>query len=740
MNEQPSSPPRPEDAPEQTTPEATARADAAPQHTAIKCLVAIARHHGLDVSGDRLIHDHALAHREPTVAKLVDICAEAGLRARPMRIAFSQIAKLEGRLPAILRQRDGTFVILSGFRSDRGKGEVVVLDPQQAGAGFQFLDEAALKPRWGGEVIFLRRAFKVSDTNQPFGLRWFLAEALRERRTFRDVGIAALVLHVLGLASPIFFQIVVDKVLTHHSYTTLTVLVVGVMIAIAFDSVLNFLRSYLVIHATNKIDIRLAVRTFRHLLSLPITFFERSSAGVLTKHMQQVSRIREFLTGKLFNTLLDATALVVLIPLLLFYSWQLTILVVVVASILAVLLGITAIYFRRKLRALYMAEGERQALLVEAIHGATTVKALSLSPMLRQEWDQRSANSVERYREVGILSAFARSFSKLLEKLLTIGIIGFGAMLVIKGEITVGALIAFNMMANRVTGPLVQLATLIQDFQETGLSLKMLGEIMNRAPEQSADRGLQPQLRGGIEFEQVTFSYGEGLPQVLNQVSFQVSPGQVLGVVGRSGSGKSTLVRLVQGLYPPQQGLIRIDGLDLRQIDMTHLRRSIGVVLQDTFLFRGTVRQNISLSQPTATFEQIVRAARMAGADEFIERLPKGYDTMLEESATNLSGGQKQRLSLARALLREPPILILDEATSALDPESEALINRNLGVITRGRTTIIVSHRLGMIRNADAILVVDQGRLVDFGKHDDLVRRCAIYRQLWLEQTRHLTA
>lgn len=742
MNDQPASTPRPDPAATRaaSSAEQAPRAEAAPAHTAIKCLVAIARHHGIDLSGDRLVHDHALGHKEPPSHKLVDIAREAGLRARSARMPFYELAKLEGRLPAILYMRDGSCVILSGIRSDRGKREAVILDPQQPQAGFQFLDGDELNDRWGGEVVFLRRAWKLGDTEQPFGLRWFLAEAMREKRIFRDVGIAALILHVLALSTPIFFQIVVDKVLVHHSFSTLTVLLAGVIIALIFDAILTFMRSFLVIHATNKIDIRLATRTFRHLLSLPISFFERSSAGVLTKHMQQVTRIREFLTGKLFMTLLDATALLVLIPLLLFYSWHLTILVMIVALILTIMLALVARVFRRKLRELYQAEGERQALLVEAIHGATTVKALSLAPMLRQEWDQRSANAVERYRQVGQLSAFARTFSGLLEKLLTVGIISLGAILVFQGTITVGALIAYNMLAGRVTGPLVQLATLIQDFQETGLSVKMLGEIMNRPAEAASERGLQPAFRGGIQFDQVSFSYAENLPPALNQVSFQLPAGQVLGIVGRSGSGKSTLVRLIQGLYPPQQGMIRIDGIDLRQVDVTHLRRSIGTVMQDTFLFRGTVRQNISVTQPTATFEQIVRAARMAGADEFIERLPKGYDTMLEEGATNLSGGQKQRLSLARALLRDPAILILDEATSALDPESESLIYRNLGAITRGRTTIIVSHRLGMIRNADAILVVDQGRLVDYGKHDELLRRCAIYTQLWHEQTKHLSA
>jgi ATP-binding cassette subfamily B protein len=474
------------------------------------------------------------------------------------------------------------------------------------------------------------------------------------------------------------------------------------------------------------------------MLQLPMQYFEQITAGVLTKHMQQTSKIREFLTGNLFLTLLDATALLVFLPILLFYSVSLTVIVLVFSGLLAVNIGVLLGPYRRRLEALYEAEGNRQAMLVETIHGMQTVKALSMEPVQRKSWDQASAQAVSMHYNVGKISITATTISKFLEKLLTVTIIWSGAQMVLQGTLSVGELVAFQMIAGRVTGPLVQLVSLVHSYQECALSVRMLGSVMNRDVEAGIGHGLRPAIEGAIEFENVTFNYLPTSPPALEQVSIKIPAGRIYGIVGRSGSGKTTITRMIQGMYRPQSGLIRIDNLDMRELDIAHLRQNIGVVLQDNFLFRGTVRDNIAMAKSNCSFQEVVYVAKLAGADEFIERLPQSYDTMLEENGSNLSGGQKQRLAIARALLKDPRILIFDEATSALDPESEAIVQRNLNRIARGRTVIIVSHRLSTLTHCDAILVLERGRMEAFGSHQQLLQDSRTYRELWQQQTGRL--
>jgi ATP-binding cassette subfamily B protein len=601
------------------------------------------------------------------------------------------------------------------------------------------LSEEQFAKAWLGSVILVKRNYRMSDEDRPFGFRWFVPEIIKQRSFFRDVALAAFVLYGLGLTTPIFFQLVIDKVLVHQSYATLTVLTAGIAIALVFDATFTFLRRYLLLYATNRIDIRVATRTFGHLLNLPIALFEQASAGVLVKHMQQTGRIREFLTGRLFLTLLDGVSLLVFVPILLLYSVKLTLVVLGFAALVGLVVMMLVGPFQRRLQALYQAEGDRQALLVETVHGMRTVKSLALEPRQRKVWDDYSAQSISVRFRVDKISTIAQAMTGLLEKLMSVAIIGLGALDVFSGAMTIGALVAFNMLAGRVSGPLVQIVTMVHEYQEVALSVRMLGEIMNQRPEQAGrGRGVRPHLQGRIEFDRVTFRYGPDSAPALDNVSFAIPAGCLFGVVGKSGSGKTTITRLIQGLYQSQEGLVRMDGYDSREIDLVHLRTSIGVVLQDSFLFRGSVRENIAAAKPDASIEEIMEVARIAGAEEFIERLPRGFDTMLEENASNLSGGQKQRLAIARALITDPKLLIFDEATSALDPDSEAIIRENLSRIAAGRTVVIVSHRLSTLVDADAILVIDRGKVADIGRHDQLVSRCMTYRHLWSQQMRQV--
>jgi ATP-binding cassette, subfamily B, bacterial HlyB/CyaB len=707
-------------------------------HTSLECLALVARHHGVDMSAERLIHDYAVDNRPVTTRQLLRIARDAGLRARRTELTWHSLVRLGDAYPILAQLENGNWVVVASVVPG-GEQEIIrVLDPLAQRPEVLLLTERDFSKSWRGSVVLVKRDYRLVDADQPFGFRWFVPELIRQRALFRDVAVAAFVLYGLGLTMPIFFQLVIDKVLVHQSYATLTVLTAGMAVALAFDAAFTFLRRYLLLYATNKIDIRVATRTFGHLLDLPISLFEQASAGVLVKHMQQTSRIREFLTGRLFLTLLDAISLMVFVPILILYSAKLTLVVLGFAALVGLVIMLLIGPFRRQLQALYRAEGERQALLVETVHGMRTIKSLALEPRQRRVWDDRSAQSVSVRFRVEQISTIAQSMTGLLEKLTSVAIIGLGALDVFNGTMTIGALVAFNMLAGRVSGPLVQIVTMIHEYQEVALSVRMLGEIMNQRQEQHGrGRGVRPVLAGRIELDDVSFRYRpEGTP-ALDSISFTIPAGAVFGIVGKSGSGKTTVTRLIQGLYPVQQGLVRIDGFDSREIDLAHLRKSIGVVLQDSFLFRGTVRDNIAAAKPDASIEEVAAAARAAGADEFIERLPRGLETVLEEDASNLSGGQKQRLAIARALVTNPRVLILDEATSALDPDSEAIIRQNLRQIAHGRTLVIVSHRLSTLVDADAILVIDRGKVADIGRHDQLVSRCMTYRHLWSQQSRH---
>jgi subfamily B ATP-binding cassette protein HlyB/CyaB len=708
-------------------------------HTAIQCLTAVAQHHGLQINPQRLIDDNALGAEEPNDGALLRIAGDIGLKAKADKLTWQRLLHQQGVYPLLARLDEGNMVIVVGGEGEGADGKVAVLNPAANNGQVVLVGHDDFMRHWSGAVLFFKRQHKLTDPSQPFGLKWFIPELMKQKAAFRDILIAAIVMQMLALASPMFFQLVIDKVLTHQSYSTLWVLTAGITLALVFDALFGYLRQVLILAATNKIDMRLTRRTFAHLLSLPIDYFETTTAGIITRHMQQLEKIRSFLTGRLFFTGLDLLSLVVFLPILFSYSFKLTMVVLLFAVLIAAVVMAMIPTFQRRLNALYTAEGMRQAMLVETIHGMRTVKALAIEPAQRRDWDQRSAEAITMHFRVGQISITGNAVTDFLGKLMPVVLIVLGAQGVFDGTLTIGALIAFQMLSQRVTQPLISIVGLINEYQETALSVKMLGEVMNRAPEGRAGAGgLRPVLNGEIKFEDVTFRYPGSQVNALDRTSFTITPGTVVGVVGRSGSGKTTLTKVIQGLYAVQEGIVRFDGFDAREIDLQHLRRQIGVVLQENFLFRGTIRENLLVTKPDATFEEIAEAAAAAGADEFIERMPMGYDTMLEENASNLSGGQKQRLSIARSLLAKPRILVLDEAASALDPESEAIFIRNLSKIAVGRTVVMISHRLSTLVNADSILVMQRGRLVDAGRHAELLTRSDTYQHLWNQQTSHL--
>ncbi|MBP5638832.1 MAG: peptidase domain-containing ABC transporter [Victivallales bacterium] len=722
------------------------------RHSGFFALNAIARHHGLPLDMQQLMHEHAAGENDLTPRELVSIAGKHSLKAKCISLKWNKISRINAVLPCILEKKDGHFAILCGIRQpkpaaenedakeseeEKQEAELALVDPQrqleQPTENFCFVKRSDYDEAFTGKAILLKRVYSIMDEEQPFGLRWFLPDFLKLKGVFFQIALAVLLLTLIALATPLFFQNVVDKVLVHESFSTLNVLGAGIIVTVLFNAILEYLKGHLLLFATNKIDISTAVKTFAHLVHLPIDFFEQVPSGVILKHIQQTEKIRGFLSGNLFFTFLDVCSLFIFIPFLLMYSVKLTIVVLAFTVAMALVIAALIKPFQKRLDALYQAEGRRQSRLVETIHGIRTVKSLALEPVEEKNWGNRSAAAIRAYFSVGRISLTARSISQALEMLMGISIIWLGALMVFEGDMSIGALIAFQMLAGRVTGPLVKTVGLIHEYQQIALSVKMLGIVMNTKCEPNLGRVRHP-LAGRITFDKVSFRYRPDLPMAIRDFSLDIPAGASLGIVGRSGSGKTTLTKLLQGLYPPFSGLVKIDGVDIREFEKSHLRSSIGVVLQENYFFNGTVRENISLTKPSATGEEVLRAASLAGAHEFVQKLPQGYDTMLEENASNLSGGQRQRLAIARALLTNPAILIFDEATSALDPESEAVIQRNLGAIARGRTVIIVSHRLSMVAGAQKILVLDNGEMVDIGSHQELVAKAGIYSQFWKQQ------
>ncbi len=708
-------------------------------HSALKCLAEVARARGVETSAERLRHDYALDAGEPSTRLVLSIANAIGLQARSLRVKWADLGGLDQAFPIIARLRNGNCVLIVGFETLNDTPVTMIRDPLAGSPAPLPLDETRLKAAWNGDAILVKRATLDEEDETPFGFAWFMPLIMTHRRIFRDVAVAALVLSVLAVAMPVFVQIIIDRVLVHHSLGTLNVLVVGMAGAVLFETVFLYLRRRLMLYASNRIDAQVGVKTFAKLVSLPMDFFERASTGVITKNMLQTERVRYFLTGQLFVTLLDAVGLIVLIPLMFAYSAELAVVVLSSAGLLCLVMVVMLPVMGRRMNALYQAEARLQGFLVETIQGMRTVKALALDAQQRRAWDRLLFRAIRRRFAMANGAAIAQTLINPIDKGAQIAVMAMGAYLVFNGDMMVGALIAFKIIAARVTQPLVGLSQMIQPFQEMSLSVRMLGQIMNHPSEQGrTGRGLHTPIEGTVAFTDVRFAYPGSATPALDGVSFTIPKGAMVGVMGRSGSGKTTLTRLLQALHRPQDGMIKIDGHDVRAIDLDHLRTSIGVVLQDSFLFHGTIRENIAAAKPEAAFEDVMEAARLAGADEFIERLPHGFDTMLEEGSSNLSGGQRQRLAIARALLIDPPILILDEATSALDAESEAIVQANLTGIARGRTLIIISHRLSSLVACDSILVMEQGKVADQGRHHDLLGRCDVYRHLWHKQNRHL--
>lgn len=681
----------------------------------------------------QMAHDLGLGTRAATGEDIARAASRIGLRSR-LRRGQSSARLRSVPMPAIARMRNGTYRILVSHLPD---DQMRIADPITRSVQALTLEQFSVD--WDGELILITRRWGGAGADPAtFGFRWFSTSIWRYRKPLAHVMIASLFVQLFALVTPLFFQIVVDKVLVHRSFSTLLVIVVGLAGIGLFDVTLQFLRSYALSHTTSRIDVELGSRLFDHLLRLPLSFFEMRPAGQIVARVRELETIRNFLTGRGLSSVIDLLFTIIFVVVLFIYSTTLALIVLASLPIYFLIAVFVRPALRDKLNERFNTAAASQQFLVESIFGIQTLKAAAVEPILRNEWEDRLAAYVRASFQAVTLSNFGQNAITYVNKATTAAVLFFGAQAVINTELTVGELIAFYMIMNQTTAPILRLSQLWQDFQQVQISVQRLGDVLNAHPEsQRLGVANLPPVRGEITIDDVTFRYQPDTQEVIKRLSLHIPAGQVLGIVGPSGSGKSTLTKLIQRLYRPDSGQILVDGMNIDQVDTAWLRRQIGVVLQENTLFNRSIHENIALANPGMSRAQVIAVARLSGADEFIRKLPLGYDTRIEERGANLSGGQRQRIAIARALATDPRILIFDEATSALDYESERTIQSNMREIARGRTVLIIAHRLVAVRDADRIIAIDEGIIVEEGTHDELLSQSdSIYGKLWRMQAR----
>jgi subfamily B ATP-binding cassette protein HlyB/CyaB len=702
-----------------------------PVDPGLAALASVAAYYRVYTDPAQLAHNLGLGERASTSEDLLRAAHRLGLKARLLKSQALQ-RLISAPMPCITRMKNGDCRVVLARLPD---GRFRIGDPTTRIARELSDEEAA--DEWSGELILITRRWGGVGTDPAtFGFWWFLPSISRYRKPLSQVLVASLTVQLFALATPLMVQVIIDKVLVHRSYSTLTIVAVGLAGVALFEALMQFLRTYALSHTTNRIDVELGCRLFDHLLQLPLAYFQSRPTGQTVARVRELETIRGFLTGQSLSSVIDLVFAVIFIAVLFVYSSALALVSLLSIPLYVLIATLVRPVLRTRINEVFNTGAASQQFLVESIFGMETLKAAAVEPALRNEWEQRLAAYVRSSFRAAVLSSLGQNSIQLVSKLTTVAVLFLGAKAVMNDEITLGGLIAFNMILGQLMAPVLRLSQLWQDFQQVQVSIQRLGDILNTPPDASyGPQVILPPARGAIRMAEVTFRYAADTAEVLKNFSFDIPAGHFVGLFGPSGSGKSTLTKLVQRLYRPERGQIFIDGIDINQVDPAWLRRQIGVVLQENTLFNRTIHENIALANPGMTRAQAITVAKLAGADEFITQLPRGYDTPVEERGANLSGGQRQRIAIARALATQPRILILDEATSALDYESERIIRRNMRAIAAGRTVIVIAHRLAVLRHCDRIYGLADGRIIEDGTHQELLSSSgSLYSRLWRMQ------
>lgn len=688
---------------------------------------AISKINGIDVDLRSITREYGIGEDEITKEELLRIAKNAGFKAKIKEMTLSETKKYP--IPAIFILKNETYGVVLKINYDEDKALIFI--PEEKNPREVTYDE--FNELSTGELIFF--SHKMIDDKIKFGFKWFYKEILKYKQVLAEVMLGSFIVQLFGLITPLFTQVILDKVIVHRSMSTLNVLGIAFVVVALFEFVLNLTRNYIFMHTANKIDAKLGAKLFRHLFALPFVYFESRKVGNIIARVRELDQIREFITNKSVSVLIDLFFSSVFLIVMFVYSRVLTLIVLAIVALIAVLYVTVTPELRNRLNDKFQMGAQSNSYLVESVTGVQTVKSLSIEGTMQKKWEGYLGKYVRSGFNLSIMSSSAGSLSNLFQKIMTIAILWIGVILVIKNSLTIGQLIAFQMFANQFTAPVMRLVNLWNEFQQVLLGVDRLGDILNHPVEITSDKAITlPQIKGSVRAENLSFKYTPNSPIVLDKIGFNVKPGQCVGIVGRSGSGKSTITKLIQRLYLPFEGTIYIDDIDVRQMNPTWLRNNIGIVLQENYLFSGTIRENISMPKTDAPIELIIQAAQIAGAHQFISEFPEGYDTMVGERGSTLSGGQKQRIAIARALITNPRIIIFDEATSALDYESESIIMQNMDTIKRGRTMFVIAHRLSTVRNCDVIIALDKGKIIEMGTHDELMSQKGYYHNMYSQQ------
>ena len=627
------------------------------------------------------------------------------------------IARLNGSFNVVVKRNDKQVLIYS---IEQNRTVIVPLED--------------FRSQWDGYAFFMTPKLKLNTLPKRFNLQWFLPVFWKFKRFFYEVLIASCLLQVFTLITPLFTQVIIDKVLVHKGLSTLDVLMTGLIIIAVFQMVLGYLRTYIFTVLTNKVDVVLGSRLYNHIVSLPLRYFESRRVGETVARVKELETIRSFISGSSLVLIIDTAFCFIFIIAMFWYSPMLCLVAIALIPFMVLLNLIATPIYRKRIQTKFEANAENQSFLVESVTGASTVKALALEQRFSRRWEDLLGHYVKTSFDVNNVANVANSVGGFLQHLSTLLILWVGAHQVMAGKLSVGQLVAFQMLAGQVSGPVLRLVNVWQQFQQTRISIDRIGDIMN-LPRESEGRGeMSPIRQGEIFFEKVSFRYNHDEPQAVRNINVKLAPGVMVGIVGPSGSGKSTLVKLLQRMYDPEEGRIFVDNIDISKYNPAAYRRQIGTVLQENYLFCGTVRENIAIARPGATMEEVERAARMSGAHDFIVQMKAGYDTLIGERGDSLSGGQRQKIAISRAMLSNPRILIFDEATSALDALSEKEVLDAIQKVRKNRTVLMIAHRLAAVQKADVILVMNQGRIVEYGNHEQLMKRNGMYAVMYREQ------